>query len=255
MERTAIAVACVALLAVTAGCAGLFGEGGEPTDAAADGDAAAFPAAIEDHEEVLRAAGNFTYQRTRQVGQVRGDALPGEKSVRYAVDFDKDRCLRSLRLERMEEFGVERYQHADRVYVTTDAGGDGPTLVNRTGSTGILPERRVANLISVEGWSFTDFRFEPDGTATFDGETMTRYTATDPGGFRNASTVDPQTITSFHATALVDDRGVVRKVSYTLRGELASGASFVDSLTMTITDVGDTTVPEPEGVAGASAGR
>lgn len=96
------------------------------------------------------------------------------------------------------------------------------------------------------------FPFERNGTVTVDGEAMARYTASEPPYFGCDPVVGPDLarvdeVTRFRATAIVDDRGVVRRFDCVLRAAVADGGRHSESYAWTITEVGTATVRPPTG--------
>lgn len=136
------------------------------------------------------------------------------------------------------------FQNASGVYRRMGSGDDA-VYRNVTRSAEFTPERAVRSLVQSTPNRSLSFPFRRNGTATFDGERMARYTATDPGSFRGRR-YQVRNVTGFLATALVDDRGVVRKVRYTIRGRLYTNRSYSETYTLTITGVGNTSVPKPD---------
>jgi hypothetical protein len=53
---------------------------------------------------------------------------------------------------------------------------------------------------------------------------------------------------------LVDDRGIVRRVGYAVRGENFLDETFVRIVEFEIAEIGATTVPRPEGIPNATDG-
>jgi hypothetical protein len=271
VSRRPIAVACVALLTVAAGCGGVLGGDGTatrepydvaptPTPAATETReppqaSAAFREAVANHARALRAAGNVTVSRTETVGFVRvgGGEAPDTQSFRARADFDAGRyTLGSESLHEGDRFAVLFYQNATGAYhrARLDPGGAFRTYTVGPGT--VTPLRSVTETVEFVGNRSVEFGFERNGTATVDGEEMARFTADDPGPFRGRF-VDVEAVGDFEATALVDDRGIVRRFSYVLQGELDAEGLYVETLAVEFDGVGTTTVPTLDGVANATA--
>jgi hypothetical protein len=92
----------------------------------------------------------------------------------------------------------------------------------------------------------SDVGLERNGTATFDGETVTRYTAF---GVGNAPPEESDVV-DYRATVLVDD-GLVRVVSIRLVQD-DEGPRTVTRFRTTLTGIGTTTVERPEWVGPAT---
>jgi len=96
------------------------------------------------------------------------------------------------------------------------------------------------------------FEYEANGTATVAGTTTVRYTSTnltDTSYFVGNSNA---TISNATSTMYVDADNVVRRasLSYTIEG---TGGSSQTDLTITLTDIGSTTVEEPDWLSDAQS--
>jgi hypothetical protein len=138
---------------------------------------------------------------------------------------------------------VEAYEDATGVYRRIDG-----TFRDVTGRDGFPPEQFVRQRVERTPNRAARFPLERNGTATVDGEEMARFTADDPAAVRNAYT-DLRIVTAVSATVLVDDRGIVRRFSYAVRGRTFAGETVVDGETIAITDVGATAVRRPDALA------
>jgi hypothetical protein len=272
IARQTLAVACVALLAVTAGCGGLGGDRGTPTrepyeveatatptatatpvsDPGSPRASAAFLEAVANHTAALRRAGNFTIRRTARSGRVTGDADPVRVATVGTVDLDAGRYAFGRPADDGGPPVVEVYRNATARYRRVDG-----RLRNVTDRV----DERTTTLPGIAArWAYTPpnesarFPLERNGTATVDGEEMARFTADDPGRFRGVY-AELRTVTAFSATVLVDDRGIVRRFRYTIRGRDVANATRVESETIAITEVGTTTVPPLSSVLDRAGGR
>lgn len=87
------------------------------------------------------------------------------------------------------------------------------------------------------------------GQTTFQGETLTKYTA---DGLNSMPNISESLGTSFkqvdsaNATLLVADSGVVRRMTLSVSGVTNDGANATATVSFTVTDVGSTTVPTPD---------
>jgi hypothetical protein len=114
-----------------------------------------------------------------------------------------------------------------------------------TNGVSVTPgDRRLATFI-------IPFEYSPAGTRTVDGEELTVVEATSTNAFqsRPGVTILPenrQNATSVEATVAFDDSGVIRRVQH--RYEFPDGTFRLD---IRVTDVGSTTVEEPEWLGAA----
>jgi hypothetical protein len=269
VSRAAIAAAGVALLVATAGCSGVLGGDGtpdrEPYDVAPTPTptatetakplrvATAFRAAVGNHSDALWATGNFTVRWWGWSGPMAESSRP--TTVEAArVDLDAGRYAWGRGPpDGVGPFVAETYQNATGVYRRVTDGGTATfwDVTESIGPTAVTPRKAAVSVARFPAAQAVAIPFERDGRVTVGGERMVRYTADEPGGFRNWST-SIRTVTGFRATAVVDDRGVVRTFTYTLRGRSADGSTVVESQTVRIADVGETTVPWPAGLANAT---
>lgn len=279
----ALSLAVVAL-AVTAGCAGVLG-GGEgdrdpydvppptatatatatasgddspafgpfgrripPSDGRALGESDVFAA----HDVRIRAAGNVTITRTETVSR---DNATTSREFAYRIDFDRDRYWSRV-VESGPRWTTTRvaYVAGETLYRKTVAGGGDPTYETvrdpaRNGTTvGDLPPGAVRGLLVNQGLAAN---LEPDGTVTFEGRTVRRYTATTlPDETRRSF----RSVAEFELTMLVDDDGVVRLFEYTILARTAVGERYYEHSRLTVRDLGNTTVSRPGWVGNATAG-
>ncbi|WP_158058680.1 DUF7537 family lipoprotein [Halorussus halophilus] len=135
---------------------------------------------------------------------------------------------------------VTSYQTAEKRYTRLSMGGQ--TVYRADDRT---PQGQQFVTGSYSGSMYVDqfaqnANFTPNGTTQFNGETVVVLEAD------GSNVSDPQSanLTDYEATMLVDEQGVVRKFDATVRTE-ANGAYNRVSLTMTISNVNETSVPEP----------
>jgi hypothetical protein len=165
------------------------------------------------------------------------------------VDLDAERYALSVANESGDPV-VVLYQTGAGVY---QRAGEEWAFANVTGGTGGL-DSSAESFLAVENFSIAEYPLERNGTATVGGEELARYTASGPGSYPVGSDTRLRTATAFRATVLVDDRGIVRRVGYAVRGENFLNETFVRIVEFEIADVGTTTVPRPEGIPNATDG-
>jgi len=289
VTRSRLAALCLALLAVTAGCSGpLFGSDGAgrdpygvPETTTAETTTArpttttpttttrttppaslSFLTAVENHSAALRAAGQFVVRYTVRRGVGDPDGSPGiVQDQRIAADVAADRywvVVPPGLANGTYDAGLV-YQNGTAIY-ERDELPNGTVVYRR------VPEDRERSP-TVRGlaldWVYNPpnasvrFPFERNGTATFVGEEMARFTAdapadfgcvvagSSPGGLRN--------VTTFRATALVDDRGILRRFECVLAGYRHTDHHAVERVTWSITGVGTATVRPPDRLVNGTA--
>jgi hypothetical protein len=255
MRQAFFPIAAIALLVVVAGCGGVPDERPtrqpyDVTPTGTDGDTTtgsrattasgsdAFRSIVGNHPTNLRNVGNFTFYH---------DESTLENPVIVLVDPGDRRYARASSDSTLNDVSVVTIQRDDVVYVKR-SDDDRPGFVNVTASlpeNSVTPKRWVTATTDLRNTSATEIPFERNGTVTWNGEPMTRYTASDPGPFRGARAI-VRNVTRFHAVALVDDDGVIRKYAYTIEGRLAGGGNgepYSERLNVSVLRVGNTTVP------------
>lgn len=284
MTRSLAAAVCVAALVVTAGCGGIALDGDAPdrtttasptrdtfdvpertardranataTTTATPAAAPAYRRAVANHSRVLREAGGFVFAESveRDHGGHRNSTPPITRVV--AADLDADRYWFDVDFSatnRRAEAG-QLYQDGEAVY-RRDGTANGTPVYRRVEDVEprITPRKVALNhLRRVENLSVL-IALERNGTATVGGEPVARYTASDPGQFRGQF-ADLRTVTEFGATALVDDRGIVRRFRYEIEGELYTGDRYAERGRWRIDRVGNVTVRPPARLTNATDG-
>lgn len=145
---------------------------------------------------------------------------------------------------------IEGQGATQKVYVTTNGSYElrrsgGEQTVRRTqenASTVPTGERYVRQVLSDGNLSYT-------GTVDRDGQTLHRVRAGLPDMNRQ---IDDGRATWFEAELLVDDSGLVHSLSYRLTVE-RDGTESDLRIEMDVTDVGATSVPEPDWIDDASS--
>ncbi|MFC5972377.1 hypothetical protein ACFPYI_13635 [Halomarina salina] len=252
MELARGATVLLCLLTVLAGCSSVPGLGGGGDDTYGEGESLNTSALAADHASNLREAGSFTVVLTQNSST--GEGATTDQRQRVAVDLDANRTLltgsadqrsgnRSVSNEQTvygtdEATFVRIGQGEDARYQYIDASGGGP-MTPSLGGEQFVPLNATSSLATATDWT-------RNGTTTQDGETLTRFVAT--GNETLADSVFASsgvTVTRYDATLLVTNDGTVRQSSFTL-GVESGGQSATQRVDVRITDVGNTTVEEPD---------
>jgi hypothetical protein len=270
MARSPLAAVAVALLLATAGCSGFGGGttrtpydvGAHPTPTPTETPtptptatptptetATATPAPVRappelvarlrGQERLVGGVASYTLRVTRNVTIGENAVLLTNVSCRVALDSDRGICRQSY------GHGETREPRTTVVY-----RGEGLLQSRRTdaGEPGRRPTQRaetapVNTTLDVLGeWArrLELAALEADGTATFDGEEMTRYTAFDPVDAPPSG----EDLTEYRLVVLVDDRGLVRYVEERRVESVGTRTTWH----VAVTDVGSTTVGRPDWV-------
>lgn len=89
--------------------------------------------------------------------------------------------------------------------------------------------------------------FTPSEARLLNGTTVVVLTA----NTSDVEGMDGLDVTSFEGTLLVDEEGVIRSANVKIAGESTDGTTIEREFSMTLTDVGDTTVSEPDWIEDA----
>ncbi|WP_459194866.1 DUF7537 family lipoprotein [Halosimplex sp. J119] len=275
--RSAVLLAFVGTLVVTAGCQGVMTDREvetatsagadatpEATDAAsaetarADANGSATGTATEttgstvggdesaiwdSHLSALRAAGSATVNTTTVQTIRTGNRTVTRTQVRLGrVDFGSGRAY--TRLDPLSGGVRERYRNGSGATFTQTGLGKffGPERSDAINTTQILTVTRG-----------NPDALERRGSGTVDGFDGTVYTADSYTGLWNDSTdVDPENVTAFNLTYVVDDAGYVKYLGVTVTVEIED-RQLVHSARRRFTEVGSTTVSEPDWLNEAKA--
>ena len=254
MQTIRISTVLVVLTVLLAGCSGggvtdgTSSTDGTATDGSATGTGSDL--SLNEADERLRTAGSFTTQWSYTVQQADGTTTQFNNT--YEVDLDANRSREvystsgpdaqtDYEIFVSEGTSYTRYGSGDDAFYQS---GDAPSSVFDS-ATG----RAAGFYNNLED----DATFE--GTETYDGVTVSRYdyTDTDAWGTYNQAitgatfdTDEEVTVTDFSITVLVDDDGIARLTTWTFVGETASGDQVSIEWSYSITDIGSTTVEDPD---------
>lgn len=209
-----------------------------------------FDVAARNHSPALRSAGQFV--AVTVVHQYRGEGdqnLPPISRVlvadvaadRYWIGAPVDTANRTYASGKFYQTGTATYRR-----IETSNG----TVRYRRADPSPTPREWSRKSLTTLPNHARQFPFERNGTVTFDGEVMTRYTATAlPQGVGCASSsrsrANVQTITTVQVLALVDSRGIIRKFECVYGGYLEGGDRYTERITWTISEVGTPRVEPP----------
>ena len=243
--RRTFATLLVAALVLTAGCSagGLLGGGdGNGDDGSGDidpytesGDELTGEMLNDSHTETIRSAGSYTL--------VANVSLSGEDSAlvqdaRGRIDLENDK---QYVVQFASFFGNQttyRYT-ADNTTYERVVPEDGETQY-QTNEGGTITQPTV-NTDNVDA-----FEWEQQGTETHEGVDVTRYEATGVANYTALPTSpSEENVSDASATLLVSEDGVMHEyvVEYT---QESSGSTQEVSVRYAATDVGSTTVEEPD---------
>jgi hypothetical protein len=249
MQPIRISTVFVVLTVLLAGCAGVTDSSSGPT-ATADGTTGSDDLSLDEADERLRAAGSFTTQWSYTVREADGTTTQFNNT--YEVDLDANRSREVFSTSGPDARTDYEVFVADGTSYTRYGSGDdafyqtsdqpSPVFDSATG-------RAAGFYNSLEA----DATFE--GTESYDGVTVSRYEYADPEawaaynqGLASASfdTDEEVSVTEFSISVLVDGNDVARLTTWTVTGETESGDTVSIEWAYSITDIGSTTVEEPD---------
>jgi hypothetical protein len=200
------------------------------------------------HTEALRNAGSFTAEGALESTTPQGNTSAtilvllnmGDEVGYQEVNISSDQFSLSLAtftrgdetFQRTTGFGEPQYSYETEPY----SGNVQP--VNFSSSN-------TDSLFSGD----TDISWSESGSSTVDGVSTTRYTASGTDDVGDADAIVGANVSSveeLELNAYVDGDGVIRRLTIDFAGENQNGERITQSLTYDITDVGSTTVPEPD---------
>lgn len=244
MNRSRLAPLLIAALLLLAGCAGTL-PGTDDVGGGADADA--YPPGVTDS----------TVNATALTDAHRS-ALNGS-SLTVSVSIDQQIGNRSQSVSAVQRVGpdheailstVDMETGSRAIYLTEDTQYVRVTFNNQS-RYDVRPRSRTTpgqlmispTATDLVNWTLTSGNFTVAGTEERDGTTLTTLTASSLTA--NATRPTQGTLAGFNATAVVDERGVVRSLSYSVELE-REGRTYVSSVSLNVTDVGSTDVAEPD---------
>ena len=202
----------------------------------------------------LRAAGSFTTEWSYTIDGTDGIL---EVSDRYAVDLDANRSVERFSSSTPE--GATGYEIfiADGTSYTRQGEGEQAFYQVSEQSPNVF-QSATGRASGFYGSLEEDA--QRVGRETFDGVSVTRYEYADTSAWQTynqglaSGTFDSDenvTVTDFEIATLVDDDGIARLTTWTLTGETESGETVSIEWRYSLTDIGSTTVEDPEWLAAA----
>jgi hypothetical protein len=265
-SRTVLTV-FVALLVLLAGCGGAAvsedgdggaagssdGTGGDGGDGSAgdagssgsDGDSPDQSFAVTDSEQALRDAGSFTARLYFEMTDSNGTTSSIERT--YSVDLDAERSAESFSIVGDAEAVEFETFYADGTAYTKLGDGEQAFYQVRPDDTDLVENALSQGMTGYD--EFDDARH--DGTESFDGTTVDRFVYSDPTVWRQYGTTTfgteaNVTVTDFTVVVLVDRDGIARSTEWTLTGETEDGQPVSAAWRYTVTDLGSTSVEDPD---------
>lgn len=261
MRSRMLTVLVVSLL-VVAGC---LGGGGPATDGERDGSSSAGESDsaggggvadgdefdVGETERLLREAGSFTATWSYSTTESGETATVTDT---YRVDVRENRSLETFTMTGAEsQTDFETFVADGSAYTRYATDGEAFYQIRPQDDTA-FQSALDRGAISYE--SVDDARFV--GTETFDGVTVDRYEYSDLATWRQfgAGTLGSSenvTVTDFTVAVLVDEDGLARQTSWTLTGETDDGETVSVEWRYEVTEVGSTSVPDPDWLDAARA--
>lgn len=249
MNRIRLSVAVLALLVVTAGCLGGSGPAvpdgsdGPDTDAGDTG-AGSDVTLVENRTAALQSAGSYTSTWSTTVSEDGTVSSRSEYVTR--VDYDARRFgFGSTVTSGGDAQTSMTLFHADgTTYQRTGQGED--AYYTARNATFELPRTAGSSLAINDGDDLESFAVA--GTETFDGVQVMRYVREDRPAWIQAQsqTEDQVTWKEFTYEVLVDSDGLVRSVHWRAEGVDEAGGSHTVEFSYELTDIGSTSVEEPD---------
>jgi len=251
-KRSVALTAAIALLVLAAGCAGSL-DGESETGYDANGSELDGATLTNQTTDAVESSGSYTLNSTARItGERQGQTVTSGTDEARQIEFESDRGVRSTDRTLSSDRGTQSvsavvYTDGDTSYRRQNASGNVSYDVQEGGYSGAGSTTPVNTTDFDQNYtSFVDeFGWEHNGTDTVDGVTVTSYTTVQNGtsaGIRNAS-----------GRMLIDSDGVIRELtlSYTF---IDAGSPTTIELSIVLSDLGSTTVEEPDWVSDAQAG-
>jgi len=243
--RSTIAVSLVVVVVLLGGCSGLIGDDGPGSpeefeyadgydaDGVTDAEAAA-----ESHREGLDNRSSFTVEYGQQIDDVQADVV-------YQVNVDEETAYNRVDVP-SEDYGVESY-YGDEQRVTRRFRPEesDPTSEEWNFSTADVNGGDVVAPLLSNATGYESSLEERNGT---------RVVVYETSGAENASEVfeiEAENVTSFSASLVVDDAGVVHEANYDLTYTDGEEEERTVTLSFQVTDIGETSVDRPDWAAEA----
>ncbi|MDS0259054.1 hypothetical protein NDI56_06575 [Haloarcula sp. S1CR25-12] len=233
-------VVLLALLALGAGCQAPPSGPTTETEPGTPANGASVPQSfLDSHEPTVRVAGSATVNRTTLITRPVANGTESEtltQTTLLRVAFERGRAFE--RLDPLGGDGIVRYRTENGTTYERYAGGElyyGPQRSQPINESEALTPMLVA-----------DSALERRGPGTVDGVSGTVYVVTSFSALGEGvyDSVDPETVTAFNATYVVDERGYVAYQRLRFTVERESGTLTVTESVRT-SEVGSTSVEPP----------
>lgn len=173
----------------------------------------------------------------------------GEMTFTARVDFAAERAHNTMRIGGEDVSIVESY-YADGIQYNRFASGDG------SDASYFQSESTFSDAFTSWdfGYGYDRSAFEgwvDQGVETYDGVTVRRYVFDAPDGYIDNEYDSEFDVTSLRVELLVDRDGVPRYQRYDVEGTETDGTQQWFEWELTVSDVGSTTVEEPDWVQAA----
>lgn len=250
MARDVQIAITLAILLSLGGCSGIIPGDGPTSDPSSPSAPRSYEEAVENHSVALREAGQFKvrWERSEEFPERVVNSSP--YSSEMVADFESDQYLTGEDLEGHN--GVYQsgagYQSGSTTWRRAELN-NGSTIYRQVPVDGrFTPRNRTLQQLRFMEHFSQQFSLERNGTAIFQGQQVIRYTADELGSNDHCllqSTRIVENVTSVTVVALVDDRGIIRKLECRLVGETNLGEPIEQRMTWTITMVGVVEIREP----------
>lgn len=250
MARDTILAIALAILVSLGGCSGLLPGSGTSEESPTSLAPQSSEQAVENHTEAVVEAGQFKLRWERSERFPDRVVNRSPFTTEFVADFESQQFLVGSELEGQN--GVyqsgARYQSGNTTWARSEFD-NGTTVYRQIPAAGrFTPRNRTLQMIRVMEEYSKQFPLERNGTAIFQGQPVTRYTADELGSNNHCllqSGKIVENVSSVTVVALVDDRGIIRKFECELSGETNLGERIEQRMTWTVTLIGVLEIREP----------
>lgn len=240
-SRHALALICIAALITLAGCSGATPGQSDGTDTGDSEDelTSLDQQLLQDHTLTLLNAGNYTaFLTTTESGSSSTTVAAADISARSRYDQITTSGL-----------SIEEYRPANSETLYQQVGsGSSANYYSKS-----APNNFTASEITAP-YLITDVTYQQFGTDTIDGTTVQRYVANDVSSLNVSSDEwGGSFVTNISSTVLVDpDRRLIYEIDANYTVQTTEGDTINSSYTLRYSNVGSTTVTEPDWLSQAT---